>query len=70
VPGLTLYSREGCPLCDERAAALLRLGIAFRRVDVDEDPELARCYGTRVPVLVTTDGRELAMDLGGPPGIG
>jgi glutaredoxin len=59
---VTLYTRVGCHLCEEaervlreqRAATPFRLEL----VDVDRDPELARRYGVRVPV-VAVDGVEL-----------
>jgi glutaredoxin len=59
---VTLYTRAGCHLCEEaervlrqeRAATPFRLEL----VDVDRDPELARRYGVRVPV-VAVDGVEL-----------
>ncbi|HZA83919.1 MAG TPA: glutaredoxin family protein [Actinomycetes bacterium] len=59
---MTLYTRVGCHLCEEaervlreqRAATPFRLEL----VDVDRDPELARRYGVRVPV-VAVDGVEL-----------
>ena len=59
---VTLYTRVGCHLCEEaervlqreRAATPFRLDL----VDVDRDPELARRYGVRVPV-VAVDGVEL-----------
>jgi glutaredoxin len=58
---VTLYTRAGCHLCEEaervlraeRAATPFRLEL----VDVDRDPELARRYGVRVPV-VAVDGVE------------
>jgi hypothetical protein len=58
---VTLYTRVGCHLCEEaervlreeRAATPFRLEL----VDVDADPELARRYGVRVPV-VAVDGLE------------
>jgi thioredoxin-like negative regulator of GroEL len=61
-PVVTLYTRVGCHLCEEaervleaeRAAGPFRLEL----VDVDRDPELARRYGVRVPV-VAVDGAEL-----------
>jgi glutaredoxin len=61
-PVVTLYTRVGCHLCEEaervleaeRAASPFRLEL----VDVDRDPELARRYGVRVPV-VAVDGAEL-----------
>lgn len=47
-----LVTRAGCHLCDEAAAALRELGVAFREVDVDADGELQRLYDFRVPVLL------------------
>ncbi len=67
---LVLYTRAGCPPCEARAAALTRLGLRFIRVDVDDDPALARRYGARVPVLVTSDGLELVADRDEMRGIG
>jgi hypothetical protein len=55
--GLVVLSREGCCLCEhmlhelaalERAAAIPAATV----VDVDADPELARQYGLKVPVLL------------------
>jgi glutaredoxin len=58
---LTLVSRLDCHLCDEARAAVERitadLGVAWREVDVDADPELVDEYSDRVPVLLL-DGRE------------
>jgi hypothetical protein len=56
---LCLYGRSACHLCDVMADALRGLGVAFEKVDVDQWPELALRYGSRVPVLADTDGREL-----------
>ena len=59
---VTLYTRAGCHLC-EKAERVLRAeqaaaGFALELVDIDRDPELARRYGVRVPV-VAVDGEEL-----------
>ena len=59
---VTLYTRTGCHLCEEaervvrseQAAGRFRLEL----VDIDRDPELARRYGVRVPV-VALDGQDL-----------
>jgi len=55
VPSLTVYSRRGCHLCADMVAGLRALQrtcrFAFEIVDVDTDPQLARRYGDRVPVL-------------------
>ena len=54
-PGLVLYVREGCHLCEQFLMDLsLEIGPAVERlvvVDVDGDPDLAIRYGLRVPVL-------------------
>jgi len=59
---VTLYTRLGCHLC-EHAEQVLRaeqetIPFALVTVDVDGDPELARRYGARVPV-VAVEGVEL-----------
>jgi hypothetical protein len=59
---VTLYTRVGCHLC-EHALKVLRTEqrttpFALVTVDIDGDPELARRYGVRVPV-VAVDGVEL-----------
>ena len=59
---VTLYTRVGCHLCEEAERVLRaeRAAVPFRldMVDVDRDPELARRYGLRVPV-VAVDGVDL-----------
>lgn len=59
---LTLYSRPGCHLCElllEELEPLLGQGALVETVDVEDDPELERRYGLRIPVLVS-DGVELS----------
>ncbi|ULH15598.1 glutaredoxin family protein [Deinococcus sp. KNUC1210] len=51
LPPLTLYSRQGCHLCEDAENALKSLGWAFTRCDVDADPLLKATYGFDVPVL-------------------
>jgi glutaredoxin len=53
-----LYGRTYCHLCEEMAAALRALGIAFAEIDVDADPGLDQLYGENVPVLLK-DGKEV-----------
>ncbi|MCI0586563.1 MAG: glutaredoxin family protein [Planctomycetes bacterium] len=52
---VTLYTREGCHLCEAAREAILRggegLGIELREIDVDSDPDLARRFGEEVPVV-------------------
>lgn len=61
-PQLTVYSRNGCHLCDEMIAGLRQLQARFSFelaiVDIDGDPALVRRYGDEVPVLAS-GGREL-----------
>ncbi|MGH8642442.1 MAG: glutaredoxin family protein [Burkholderiales bacterium] len=63
---LTVYSRHDCHLCEMMIAALQEMQGRFhfevQVVDVDGDPELARRYGERVPVL-THGERELCQHL-------
>ena len=59
---VTLYTRAGCHLCEEAERVLRREQTAtpfqLELVDIDRDPELARRYGVRVPV-VAVDGQDL-----------
>lgn len=56
---LTVWSREGCTLCDELLGELAPWaagrGLAVEVRDVDADATSQRRYGLRVPV-VTLDG--------------
>ena len=58
---IRMYSRRACGLCDKARVVLLaerdRSPFAFEEVFIDDDEELERRYGLRVPV-VTVDGRE------------
>lgn len=62
-PGLVVYSRPGCHLCDEAMAQLraLRgeLGFTLTEVDITTDDALHARYLERIPVLVL-DGEEIA----------
>ncbi len=54
---LIIYGREDCHLCQEMMLALQRLqqqiSFDFKVVDIDSDPELAKRYGERIPVLMS-----------------
>ena len=50
-----MYGRGGCHLCEQMAAELRALGVAFEEIDVDSDAELRLKYGRDVPVLVFMD---------------
>ena len=56
---LTLYTRLGCPLCEEMAAEVGALlagsGHVLVPVDVDADPGLRARYGWDVPLLFDGD---------------
>jgi glutaredoxin len=58
---ITLYTREGCHLCDDARAVLDRVreqtGEGYAEVDIATDPELTAEYGDRIPVILL-DGRE------------
>jgi hypothetical protein len=58
---LTLYTRDGCHLCDDAREVLARVaastGEGFTEVDIAADPDLTAEYGDRIPVLLL-DGRE------------
>ena len=59
---VTLYSRDGCHLCDEARRALERVRgevpFELSEVDIESDDRLHRAYLERIPV-VELDGREL-----------
>ena len=81
--GLVVLSREGCGLCQDMLHALAELERSqtipsVTVVDVDSDPELARRYGLKVPVLLldgtaichyTLNSKELLRLLGSSPAI-
>jgi glutaredoxin len=52
---LTLYTREGCHLCEEAKAAMLPLirefGVKLHEIDIDDDPDLRKRYTDDVPVV-------------------
>jgi hypothetical protein len=49
---LILYQRDDCHLCDLALEVLARARVPeFRSVFIDDDAELERRYGERVPVL-------------------
>ncbi len=55
---LNLYSRPDCHLCEELAEALaplLRGRAEVRVVNIDQDLELKKRYGLRIPVLTAGD---------------
>jgi len=57
MPSATLYTRQGCHLCDDALAVLQRHGVSPRLVDIDADPALRERYNECVPV-VEINGKE------------
>ena len=47
VPRVTVYSGPGCPACGHAKAYLRRHGIAFRDVDIAQDPRAAETISRR-----------------------
>jgi glutaredoxin len=60
---ITLYTRNGCHLCEKAKAALLDLkeewNFMLEEVDIDLSDELTERYGLMIPV-VYIDGEEAA----------
>ena len=54
-PLVTLYTRQGCCLCDRAKAVLAEArrsaGFDYQEIDIDGDPELLRLYNNEVPVI-------------------
>lgn len=55
-PQITLYTRQGCHLCDEAENLLRQFGLHPTCVDIDGNAELRERFTTCVPV-VEIDGR-------------
>ncbi len=58
---VTLYSRNGCHLCDEAeqivAQVCADMGTDWERVDIDTDPALVERFTNEVPVTFV-DGKQ------------
>lgn len=64
---LILYDRPECHLCEQAMAMIDAAGAAGRceQVDIEEDIELVRRYGLRIPVLRdSVSGAELDWPFG------
>lgn len=48
---LILYIRPGCHLCELAAGMLDKLGLDWREVNIEDDPELEKKYGLLIPVV-------------------
>ncbi len=60
LPGVILYERRGCHLCEEARVLLEEMlgPDGYHCVDIDTDDDLVLRYGFRVPVLAV-DGVDL-----------
>ncbi len=62
-PALTLYSRQGCHLCEEMHTVIARVAgrvpLSLDVVDIGGDADLEARYGLEIPVLLV-DGRKVA----------
>ena len=59
---ITLYSRQGCHLCEAAEAVIRDIATdlaTIEVIDIDADPALVERYTVRVPV-VAIDGSEVA----------
>jgi len=56
---LTLYSTDGCHLCEEAMALLAQVGASYQVQDIIDDATLVEKYGIKIPVLATAAGDEL-----------
>lgn len=56
---LTVYSREGCHLCDDLIAGLeafqAELGFSIKVRNIDDDAALVEKYGAIIPVVTVGD---------------
>ena len=50
-PRTILYTRQGCHLCEEAEAILVRHGLKPELVDIDADEQLKKRYNECVPVV-------------------
>ena len=52
---ITIYSRQGCHLCDDAQKTLEsmreELNFAIEVIDIDQDAELIKLYSDQVPVI-------------------
>lgn len=55
---ITLYSADGCHLCEQAQQILNQVGVSYQLVDIALDEHLVEQYGVRIPVLAH-QGKEL-----------
>ena len=58
---LTIYSRQGCHLCDEAKDVIervrQRVDFSLEVINVETDPALEREYGEQIPVVLINGNR-------------
>ncbi len=62
---LQFYTTAGCHLCEHAEIILIDAGCDFRAIDIEEDPELIKRYGIRIPVVAKPSGAELGWPFDG-----
>lgn len=62
-PDVRFYTKPGCSLCEKVVPVLEVLAregrIRLRKFDINEDDELQKRYGDRIPVIVVEGGPTL-----------
>jgi len=61
---VTFLTRDGCHLCeaakDVLAAVSADIGLRVEEIDIDDDDELTKLWGLRVPVILASHDRVIA----------
>ena len=52
---ITIYSKPDCHLCDDAKGILKRLGLQFKEINIEEDPEAYEKYKWEIPVVFVDD---------------
>lgn len=64
-PELQFYGTSGCHLCDEAITLLEAIGnVTWHEIDIANNDTLMTRYGTRIPVLVRSNGSEISWPFG------
>lgn len=48
---LTLYTTEGCHLCEQAESLCASQGLTLNKVEISENENLMATYGLRIPVV-------------------
>jgi len=56
---VVLYSTDGCHLCELAQAQLDTSNTDYKIVDIIDDVDLVNRFGTRIPVVLNKDNKEL-----------